>query len=377
MEQKNYGLYIHIPFCVKKCAYCDFVSFPMEREGRMQYLQFLAREMELWQRELSGYSADTIFVGGGTPSALSLEELDFLFGTLQNRFPLEQTKEFTVECNPGTVDREKLSLMREAGVNRISFGLQSALDKELKTLGRIHSYADFLESYELAVKTGFETINIDLMSAIPGQTLTSYEESLRQVIKLAPAHISSYSLIIEEGTPFYEKYGDTSPVDEETDRKMYEMTREQLASAGYERYEISNYAKSGKQCLHNMKYWRRQEYIGIGLSAASFWKGCRMKNEDGIPGYQEKLKSGKLPVCETETLTKQEEMAEFMFLGFRCMEGISILDFEKQFHEDFNSHYGETVKRFLAQGLMEQEGDRVFLTPKGIDVSNRIFEEFL
>jgi oxygen-independent coproporphyrinogen-3 oxidase len=282
-----------------------------------------------------------------------------------------------MECNPGTVKEEKLRLMKAAGVNRISFGIQSSNNRELQLLGRIHTYEDALDSYHLARKFGFDNINIDLMSAIPEQTPESYRETLCRILALNPEHISSYSLIVEEGTPFYERYRDNPPADEETDRRMYELTGELLSSAGYERYEISNYAKPGRACHHNIKYWRREPYIGAGLGAASFLEHKRLCNEKSMADYAEKVKGNQLPVCETEELTKEEEMAEFMYLGLRCMKGISVREFEQVFGRAFAPVYGKTAEKFVDAGLLEWSNDRIRLTPRGIDVSNRIFAEFI
>ena len=371
------GLYLHIPFCIQKCRYCDFLSFPGEREERKAYVRALVQEMKMWRERLSGCEVDTIFLGGGTPSVLEPSEMSQVFEGIEKYFTLTEEMEFTVECNPGTVSEEKFRLYREAGVNRLSFGMQSARDKELKKLGRIHSFSEFVNSYRQAREFGFSNINVDIMSAIPGQSAASYEESLEKVIALSPEHISSYSLIIEEGTPFYEEYGESPPVDEETDRAMYERTGEMLAGAGYERYEISNYAREGKQCRHNLKYWRRGEYLGLGLGAASLWSHCRFSNERDFSGYLRQTEAGKLPVAEWETLTKAVEKSEFMYLGLRCMQGVSKAEFTRCFGEALEDCFGDALQKCLANGLLEQKGDWVCLTKRGIDVSNRVFAEFV
>lgn len=377
MMKNKFGLYIHIPFCIKKCGYCDFVSFPADAARRIEYIRLLTKEMALWREKLPGCEVETVFIGGGTPSVLEADELSLLFQAVHDTFSPGRGIEFTMECNPGTVTEAKLRQMFSAGVNRISFGLQSSVDSELKALGRIHTYADFLKSYELARKTGFENINIDLMAAIPGQTLLSYESTLHKVTGLMPEHISSYSLIIEEGTPFYQLYHECPPVDEETDRRMYECTGEILSAAGYKRYEISNYAREGKECRHNIKYWQREEYIGIGLSAASLVGHRRIENEAVYDSYRKRLLEGELPAREAQILAREDEMAEFMFLGLRCMDGISVARFQNMFQEDFESRYGEQVQSLISQGLLKREGERIFLTSRGIDVSNRVFAEFI
>lgn len=377
MKNDGYGLYVHIPFCVRKCNYCDFLSFPADRAGRIEYVQLLAEEMALWSEKASALPADTIFIGGGTPSVLEPEALDIMFQAIHDCFSPVRGCEFTVECNPGTVDREKLCRMRDAGVNRISFGMQSTIDEELRALGRIHTWEDFKKSYELARQLGFSNINVDLMSAIPGQTLESYEKSLTRVVTLSPEHISSYSLIVEEGTPFYELYADNPPVDEENDREMYERTGEVLADAGYERYEISNYSQKGMECRHNLKYWRRCDTLGVGLGASSFLNHRRFQNTASLSEYRERISKKQIPADQTEKLTREEEMSEFMFLGLRCMKGVSIPAFKQEFGEDIFMRYGKALEKFSSQGLLKIEGDSIMLTQRGIDVSNLIFCEFI
>lgn len=376
-KRKPLGLYIHVPFCIKKCNYCDFLSFAADAQKRHSYVQSLRQEMENWKDKVSAYKVDTIFIGGGTPSVLSVEEMNDIFQGIYDSFSLAGLEEFTIECNPGTVSKEKFALYRQAGVNRISFGMQSAREDELKKLGRIHSFAEFLDSYRMARHTGFDNINIDIMSAIPGQTKESYEKTLKCVTELAPEHISSYSLIIEEGTPFYEKYAEQPPVDEDTDRWMYERTREVLGEAGYERYEISNYAKEGKACRHNLKYWVREEYLGLGLGAASFLSHTRFSNERDMEVYREQTGKGKCPVAETERLSLADEKAEFMYLGLRCMKGVSKKRFRECFGEDIENCFGKEIIRCQRQGLIEENGSHIYLTKRGIDVSNRVFEEFV
>lgn len=371
------GLYVHIPFCVQKCNYCDFLSFSADEKTKRQYVDALVKEMKGWREKTSDYELDTIFIGGGTPSVLSVSDMDILFQGISDCFSWSKKPEFTVECNPGTVDEEKLSLYRQAGVNRLSFGMQSTMDEELRQLGRIHNYEQFLGSYELARRMGFDNMNVDIMSAVPEQTLKSYETTLHRITELAPEHISSYSLIIEEGTPFYERYADSPPVDEDTDRRMYKCTEEILAAAGYMRYEISNYARPGRECRHNIKYWRRSEYLGLGLGAASQMGDCRFSNLRNLEAYLSVLQTGGDVVEEREELSLTDEKAEFMYLGLRMMQGISVKEFETNFGETLEDCYGEEITRCERQGLLECQGDRIFLTKRGIDVSNRVFAEFV
>lgn len=370
-------MYVHIPFCVRKCRYCDFLSFPAGDGERRAYTEALVREMESWRERMSGRRFDTAFLGGGTPSALTIPETEQIFEGIRRCFSLTEDAEITVECNPGTVSAEKLRLYREAGVNRLSLGLQSSVAEELKILGRIHSFEDFLHSYEMAREAGFSNINVDVMSAVPRQTAESYEATLRRVTALSPEHISSYSLIIEEGTPFFEEYGENPPVDEETDRLMYERTKEILAAAGYERYEISNYARPGRECRHNLRYWRRGEYLGLGLGAASFLGHSRFSNERDFSAYLAKTEAGELPVAETEELSPEARHSEFMYLGLRCMSGVSRTEFADCFGVSMEDCFGEAIRRCVGDGLLEEEGGRVRLTERGIDVSNRVFAEFI
>ena len=284
MEQ-NLSLYLHIPFCVRKCLYCDFLSGPQSADVQEQYVEALCREIQETSPEYREYQVVSVFIGGGTPSVLLPEQTIRIMETLKSCFTLTDTCEISMEMNPGTVTPEKMNAYRTCGINRISIGLQSANDGELKALGRIHTCADFLKAYEMAVEAGFTNINVDLMSAIPEQTLKSYQETLQKVLALQPqpVHISAYSLIVEEGTPFYEQ--ELSLPDEETERRMYEITDDILRKAGYHRYEISNYAKAGKECVHNKVYWQRGNYLGLGIGSASLIQNVRFHNVTDISSY--------------------------------------------------------------------------------------------
>lgn len=284
MEQ-NLSLYLHIPFCVRKCLYCDFLSGPQSADVQEQYVEALCREIQETSPEYRKYQVVSVFIGGGTPSVLLPEQTIRIMETLKSCFTLTDTCEISMEMNPGTVTPEKMNAYRACGINRISIGLQSANDGELKALGRIHTCADFLKAYEMAVEAGFTNINVDLMSAIPEQTLKSYQETLQKVLALQPqpVHISAYSLIVEEGTPFYEQ--ELNLPDEETERRMYEITDDILRKAGYHRYEISNYAKAGKECVHNKVYWQRGNYLGLGIGSASLIQNVRFHNMTDISSY--------------------------------------------------------------------------------------------
>lgn len=370
-EKKELEIYIHIPFCVQKCAYCDFLSAPADEAVRERYIDALKEEIRQQKSFGSEYKVISIFIGGGTPSILEGAQIAEILKEIRNYFAVEADAEITIECNPGTLSEDKLSCYKKSGINRLSLGLQSADNQELKLLGRIHTYEKFLESFSLARKVGFGNLNVDLMSALPGQTKESWQETLHQVIALNPEHISAYSLIIEEGTPFYERYkpgGQEEYLlpDEDLERQMYYDTRDILRAAGYERYEISNYAKPGFECRHNLGYWERREYLGLGLGASSLIKGVRYQNHRKLSAY---LKGDYIHE-EVQKLTRREEQEETMFLGLRKAEGILLT-------EELLEVYKETLQRLQQKGLLLWEGGRVRLTDLGIDVSNYALAEFL
>ena len=379
MKSNTLGLYLHIPFCIRKCNYCDFLSGPCSEKQMDAYCHALCREIALWGKDVKvkNKEVDTIFIGGGTPSLLSVSEISYIIQDIYRYFSVADDVEFSMECNPGTMSKDKLSAYAELGVNRLSIGMQSAVQRELEELGRIHTYGEFVTGYEMARSMGFDNINIDVMSAIPGQTIESYESTLKSVLKLEPQHISSYSLIIEEGTPFYEKYKECPPVDEDTDRAMYEMTEELLSDKGYRRYEISNYSQKGYSCKHNLKYWQRKEYLGLGLGASSFLEEQRFCNVGSHERYQKTVQRGKKPIEEIEPVSRTQAMAEFMYLGLRCMEGILMNEFERCFGVPLMNVYGEVIDRYVSQGYMVRTGDYLALTNQGIDVSNVIFSDFI
>ena len=355
-------MYVHIPFCVRKCAYCDFLSAPAGREVQEAYVEQLLREIRGSGSAFGEYEVQSIFFGGGTPGILETDRLCQVLTRLKQEFACAEDAEVTVETNPGTVSEEKLCRYLEAGVNRLSLGLQSMDDRELSLLGRIHTWEQFLDSYGAARKAGFENINIDVMSALPGQTVESFRRTLKKVLALEPAHLSAYSLIIEEGTPFYERYEGHPELlpSEEEERRMYYDTKEMLAAAGYRRYEISNYAKPGYECRHNLGYWDRTEYLGIGLGASSLLHNRRWD-------------FGEEPVA----LSIQEQMEEYMFLGLRKTEGVSRSRFAGEFGRGLDEVYGNVLRKMYELGLMEETGDLVRLTERGIDVSNMVMCEFL
>lgn len=389
MIRKNnlFGLYIHIPFCVQKCRYCDFLSFPAGEDEKADYVTLLCEELEKRSTCFSDHSIATVYVGGGTPSCLSAEQMNRIFEKVKACYRLQEEAEVTVEVNPGTVEGEKLLAYRDMGVNRLSIGLQSTHDSLLKTLGRIHTLEDFLHTYHGARKAGFDNISVDLMSALPGQNKEMLRTTLEQVIALQPEHISCYSLIVEEGTPFYRMRDQMCFPDEEEDREMYEMTGRMLTEAGYRRYEISNYAKEGKTSVHNSSYWKRVPYLGVGLGASSFIEEHRFSNPSSMPEYRQMVAAGlgkdhlqiwKMADPDTVTaLSKEDCMEEFMFLGLRMMEGVSEAEFMDCFGESVDRVYGAVLSELVRDKLLVRENGRIFLTGYGIDVSNYVFEKFL
>lgn len=412
MGNSELELYIHIPFCVKKCNYCDFLSAPSSAETMEAYVNALINEIRLVGAQYSGRKISSIFFGGGTPSILEGSQILRITDALKEIFDLSGLKgkpktffrkkavppgiEFTIEANPGTLDKDKLKSYKKAGINRLSIGLQSAVDAELKELGRIHTVEEFLESMEMARLEGFDNINVDLMQAIPLQTLGTWKKTLMAVAALRPEHISAYSLIIEEGTPFHERMNGNLPLalpDEDEEREIYYITKEILEKFGYTRYEISNYALPGKECRHNCGYWTRKDYLGLGLGSSSFIDNVRWKNCSDLETYIDLITQGRTGElkCEEEKLSHKDQMAEFMFLGLRMKQGIVKEDFFEQFGMDYDYVYGEVTQEMYDRGLLdiaESETEdpltsfmktrtRVFLTDKGIDVSNRVLAEFM
>lgn len=364
------GLYIHIPFCIKKCKYCDFNSFSACREEKAAYLDALILEMEKYR----GETVDTIFIGGGTPTSLSAEQLERLLENIQEKFVLAELCEFTVEANPKTLDSEKLETLKKYGVNRLSIGVQSFNDNELLALGRVHTGIEAEETIILAKKY-FDNISIDLMCAIPNQTKDSFKKNLEKAFSLNPSHISCYSLILEEGTPLFSEYekGNLVLPDEETEREIYDIAVLEMESHGYLQYEISNFAQSGFESYHNKKYWQCDDYMGIGLSAHSYIDGVRFSNTDDFSSYTK----GEFASGESEVLSKEDKMGEFMFLGLRMTKGVSETEFVNRFGEKLEKVFEKPLLKFKNMGMIEEKGDRICLTKKAISVSNQIMCEFI
>lgn len=377
--KKRLELYIHIPFCVKKCLYCDFLSFSSTEVERECYVSAILEEISQYKGMAREYVVTSIFIGGGTPSVLESHNMFRIMNGVRQVFEVSDEAEITIEMNPGTIDEEKIKTYKALGINRVSIGLQATNDEELKMLGRIHSYEEFLETYSMVRACGISNINIDLISAIPKQTVESWELTLDRVIALNPTHISAYSLIIEEGTPFYDNISDyeTWLPSEEAEREMYHLTKRKLIEAGYYRYEISNYAKEGYECKHNLGYWDRVEYLGIGLGAASLIDNVRYSNERDLKTYMNSCNQGKTVRVEEEKLCIESQMEEFMFLGLRKIKGVETLAFEKQFQVKLEEVYQSQLEELCKQKLLQVDQYTVALTEKGIDVSNYVLSEFL
>ena len=371
-------LYLHMPFCVRKCAYCDFLSFPTDQETQNLYTRRLREDIDAMGKKYGDIPVDTIFIGGGTPSVPDSALIVGIMEHVRKAFHVAEGAEISMEANPGTVTREKLTDYRRAGINRLSFGLQSANDRELKLLGRIHTWAEFLESFHLARECGFTNINIDLMSALPGQTRESWKDTLKRVTDLNPEHISAYSLISEDGTPFGEKYGSEEGrkllPDEDSEREMYHETKRFLRDCGYERYEISNYAKPGRACRHNIGYWTGLPYLGLGLGASSYMDGCRFAVNSDMKQYLEE-KPGMF--TDVEKLTKKDMEEEFFYVGLRMTAGVSLPEFERRFGVSAKDVYPGLMETFVAEKAAVFQGDRFVLTDYGLDVSNYIMAQFL
>ena len=397
-------LYVHIPFCVRKCDYCDFLSFPgfgcgadeKHRSLSCHYTDALCTELKGIMTVLKdeGIGCDTCFIGGGTPSVLDLSETEKLLKVISEGIA---PKEFTVECNPGTLNIDKLKMYKDYGVNRLSLGLQSADNGILKALGRIHNFEQFLDSYRLAESVGFDNINVDLISSVPCQNMANWKDTLEKVTGLSPKHISAYSLILEEGTPLYKRYEEDPDSlklpDEDEEREIYHYTKEYLEKQGYYRYEISNYAQKGFECRHNIGYWTGEEYIGAGLGAASYlsYKNAlklkaaavktddensmlRIKNTDDMELYT--ASPADCAVTE-EVLGKIEQMSEYCILGLRMTKGISVTGFSDRYGTDIMAKYKDIMEKYIHMGLLEKDGDFIRFTERGRDVSNTVLCEFL
>ena len=372
---KEISLYIHIPFCKQKCFYCDFPSYAGKERFKEDYVDALIKEIE---RIGNGYIIKTIFIGGGTPSYLEVNQIEKLLVAI-NKLNLHKDIEFSMECNPGVLFKEKLVVMKNGGVNRISFGLQSTKDSLLKDVGRIHSYGEFLDNFNLAREVGFENINVDIMYGLPNQTVEDWKDTLETICSIKPEHISAYSLIIEEGTVFYDLYEKDllKLPTEDMEREMDRLTKSILKDYGYHQYEISNYSLVGKECKHNKVYWQLKDYIGLGTASSSYIDGVRIKNIDDIEEYINKINSDLEVYEEKYKNSEEDEIEEFIFMGLRMNEGIDINEFEERFNKSIESIYKKVLDKNIKNGLLKKDTKRIYLTPIGMDFSNNVMSEFI
>lgn len=390
MKTKNMGLYIHIPFCKKKCEYCDFISYAEKESLVDDYIKWLKYEIKEvgegnrldYQNNLDDLiNVKTIYIGGGTPSVIDSKYIEEILKVIKENYRVDEEVEITIEVNPGTVDEQKLETYIRNGINRISIGLQSTQDELLKELGRIHKYQDFLNTYTISRNIGFKNINVDLMLGLPKQKEEDLEESLDKIIELKPEHISVYSLIIEEGTPFYRKLMNNQIIlpEEELERKMYWITKERLEKAGYMHYEISNFAKRGFESKHNLDCWNQGEYIGFGVAAHSYTNNVRYSNVDNIEQYINNYKNGQEidNFVFHEKQNKEAKMQEFMMLGLRKIKGIHIQDFKAKFGENPIFIFRKELEKLVNEELIEIDGDIIKLTNRGLDLANLVWEEFV
>lgn len=384
-QQKVLELYIHIPFCAQKCKYCDFLSFSVNEREHEVYISQLCCELKRTAPAAAPYSISSIFIGGGTPSLLDPRYIARIMSVIRRNYRLLPSAEVTIECNPASTLRYKFSTYRKAGINRISIGLQSANNDELRTLGRIHSFEEFLKCYQSARLEGFSNINIDLMNDIPGQTAQSWKNTLKRVIMLKPEHLSIYNLIVEDGTPFKRMQDEGKLIlpSEETQAEIDAITKELTQKHDYLRYEVSNYAKAGYECRHNLGYWSDVPYLGFGLGASSYFHGTRWSNTRSYDEYlrldMDEESANGFPTLrkDVQVLSRTEQMEEFMFIGLRKVSGVSESDFTAKFSVSIESVFGATLEQFVREGFMTHQHYRYAFTERGMDVSNVLLSRFL
>lgn len=384
-KKQELGIYIHIPFCAKKCYYCDFVSYPNMKEKQKEYVEALKKEIKSY--DLQNYNITTIYIGGGTPSYIESKYIVDVLEYIKSKLNANETKfenmEITIEVNPGTVTKEKLLDYKKVGINRLSIGLQSTNDRLLKQIGRIHKYQDFLQTYNLARNVGFTNINIDLMLGLPNQSIKDLKESIEKVISLQPEHISIYSLIVEEGTKLYKQIetGELQLPEEELERKMYWYTKSKLELAGYKHYEISNYAKPKRESKHNSNCWEQKQYVGIGASAHSYLDNIRYCNVSNLKEYISNMENVEADFEEKYIVNERQNLEdrknEFMLLGLRKIDGVSIAMFKEKYVENPIFRYRDSFKKLVNEGLVLIDGDMIKLTNKGLDLANIVWEEFI
>ncbi len=374
------GLYIHIPFCESKCFYCDFNSYKMKSENeKKKYIDNLIKEMDFYKEDFNKKEFTSIFLGGGTPSILDKEEIKIIFDEVYKRFKIKEDAEITIECNPETLNKEKLISFKECGVNRLSIGLQSTQNKNLEYIGRVHTYETFEKHYFEAREVGFKNINIDLMYSLPNQTFEEFKESLEKIISLNPSHISAYSLILEENTRMFKMYENEEFElnEDELDIKIYNHTIKTLNENGYNHYEISNYAKEGYECMHNINYWKCDNYLGLGAGASGYIGNLRYKNVEKINDYNKLIESLEKPILESEVLSFEDEIEENIIMNLRMNKGINIINFNKKFDTDFTKRYSIVLEKLKNENLIMEKNNHIFFTQKGREISNTVLLEFL
>lgn len=373
------AVYVHMPFCKQKCYYCDFVSFSKEDHRIDEYMDFLIKEMNWYKPYLDGYSVKTIFIGGGTPSYVEGKHIKRIIEFIRENYNAENVEEITVEANPGTLNKEKLIFYKEAGVNRISLGAQSLNDKLLKSIGRIHTSEDVVENIKLIKELGFSNINVDLMFGLPDQTVEDCISTLEAVVDLGVEHISYYSLILEENTlmnRWYEE-GRIKLPEDHMDRKMYHEGVNFLKSRGFKHYEISNFCKPGYECKHNLFYWQIRPYLGFGVAAHSNLENNRFSNFINFNDYFGSLKEGKAPILQSEYIDSNMEMAEYMIMGLRLIDGVDKNEFRNRFDRDVEDVYGHVIEKYVREGLLEENSTNIKFTEKGLDLSNIVYVDIL
>jgi len=374
------GLYVHVPFCAQKCNYCDFNSYKIEEKNQKKdYLISVKKEMELYKEEFKNKEFTSVFLGGGTPSILTPDELTNLMNNIYSNFNIKKDAEITMECNPGTLNKEKLETIKSLGINRLSMGLQVTQNHHLKYIGRIHTYEQFEKNYKDALEVGIDNINVDLMYSLPNQSFDEWKETLEKIINLNPKHISAYSLILEEGTKFYDMYMDKEFElnDEEVDINIYNYTIDTLSKNGYHQYEISNYAKEGYECKHNIVYWKCDNYLGLGPGASGYINNYRYSNICGIKEYNKYLEYNKKPIEEKNILSEKDAMEEFIFMGLRMNEGINLEEFYKRFNVNFKHKYNNIIDKLKNLKLIIEQNNNITLTQRGREISNTVFIEFI
>lgn len=373
---KELGIYVHIPFCKQKCSYCDFISYWDKNNLIEKYIEALKQEIKDNSEDVSKYESSTIYIGGGTPSYIESKYIGEILETIKQKYNISKNAEITIEVNPGTATKEKLRCYVEAGINRISIGLQSCNNNLLKMIGRIHTYEEFLNTYKLAREVGFKNINVDLMIGLPNQTLDDVKKSLEEISKLNPEHISVYSLIVEEGTPIERKIekGEFKLPNEELERKEYWEVKKNLEGFGYKHYEISNFAKIGYESKHNLNCWEQKEYLGFGVAAHSYINKTRYSNTENIEKYiNQEMRS----YIVHEVQNDEDQKKEYMLLGLRKIEGIQISSFKNKFGCNPIMEFKNELNKLVQEKLIEIDLDQIKLTEKGIDLANIVWEEFI